>query len=266
MQVVASLDESDIGRIRPEQVVHFRVDAYATEDFTGTVTQVRLQPQVQQNVVTYSTVIAVPNPDLKLKPGMTANVTIEISRRSNVIRVPTAALRFRPTSEIYAALGQTPEPTAPARNESAVQNAVDAGRGSPGSGPRPELAALDTSARVQRQDPARLESLSARNPRATTVDALFGPLPEVESTGRVWLYANKRLRSIRVRLGIADGQASELLEGALEPGTELVTSITVGQSARPAATAIMPFMGGGPPPGGMPGGGGRGGGGAPVGR
>src|SRR5688572_11884318 len=112
MQVLASLDESDVGRIRPGQDVRFRVDAFPTDEFTGSVTQVRLQPTTVQNVVTYQTVIDVPNPGLKLKPGMTANVNIEIARRSDVIRVPNAALRFRPTPETFAALGQTPPPGA----------------------------------------------------------------------------------------------------------------------------------------------------------
>ncbi|MGH9329897.1 MAG: efflux RND transporter periplasmic adaptor subunit, partial [Vicinamibacterales bacterium] len=96
MKVNANIDEADVGRIRPGQTVHFRVDAYPTDDFLGTVSQIRLQPVVVQNVVTYATVIDVPNPELKLKPGMTANVTIEIARADNVLRVPNAALRFRP--------------------------------------------------------------------------------------------------------------------------------------------------------------------------
>jgi len=96
MQVVANLDESDVGRIRPRQEVSFRVDAYPTETFRGAVSQVRLNPLVQQNVVTYATVIDVPNNELKLKPGMTANVNIEIARRTDVLRVPNSALRFRP--------------------------------------------------------------------------------------------------------------------------------------------------------------------------
>jgi HlyD family secretion protein len=108
MQVNASVDESDVGRIRPNQQVRFRVDAYAGEEFHGTLSQVRLQPVVVQNVVTYNTVIDVPNPELKLKPGMTANVTIEVARRNDVLRVPNAALRFRPTNEIFEALNQTP--------------------------------------------------------------------------------------------------------------------------------------------------------------
>src|SRR4051812_41648311 len=110
MQVNASIDESDVGRMRPGQAVTFRVDAYPTETFHGTVNQVRLNPVTVQNVVTYATVIDVPNPDYKLKPGMTANVVIEIARRTNVLRIPNAALRFRPTKEIFEALHQAMPP------------------------------------------------------------------------------------------------------------------------------------------------------------
>ncbi len=110
MQVNANIDEADVGNMRPGQVVTFRVDAFPTETFTGLVQQVRLQPTTVQNVVTYQTVINVPNPQFKLKPGMTANVNIEIARRSNVLRIPAAATRFRPTTEIFAALKQTPPP------------------------------------------------------------------------------------------------------------------------------------------------------------
>ena len=110
MQVNANVDESDVGRIRAGQVVKFRVDAYPLEEFTGTVSQVRLQPIVTQNVVTYATVIDVPNQQLKLKPGMTANVTIEIARKNDVIRVPNAALRFRPNADTFAALNQAVPP------------------------------------------------------------------------------------------------------------------------------------------------------------
>ncbi len=101
MQVQASVDESDIGRIQSGQAVTFRVDAYPTDTFTGTVSQVRLQPQVVQNVVSYTTVIDVPNPDGKLKPGMTANVSIEIARADDVLVVPNAALRFQPAADEY---------------------------------------------------------------------------------------------------------------------------------------------------------------------
>jgi HlyD family secretion protein len=106
MRVNAKIDESDIGKIQAKQPVHFRVDAYPNDTFEGTISQVRLQPVVEQNVVTYVTVIDVPNPDLKLKPGMTRAVTVEIARADDVVRVPNAALRFQPDNDVFAKLGQ----------------------------------------------------------------------------------------------------------------------------------------------------------------
>ena len=106
MRVIANIDESDVGRIRPNQHVTFTVDAFPGDAFEGTVSQIRLEPVVQQNVVTYATVIDAPNSELKLKPGMTATVSIEIARRDDATRIPTAALRFRPTPEMFAALNQ----------------------------------------------------------------------------------------------------------------------------------------------------------------
>src|SRR3954464_6684272 len=110
MQVNANIDEADVGRIRPNQNVTFRVDAYPGEEFQGSVSQIRLQPVVVQNVTTYGTIINVPNSDLKLKPGMTANLRVQIARRADVLRVPNAALRFRPTTEMFAALNQPVPP------------------------------------------------------------------------------------------------------------------------------------------------------------
>src|SRR5207249_5635585 len=112
MQVSANIDESDVGRIRPGQHVTFKVDAYPTDQFDGTVVQIRLQPVVQSNVTTYGTIINVPNPDLKLKPGMTANLKVEVSKRTNVLRVPNAGIRFRPTAEMFAALNEPVPPEA----------------------------------------------------------------------------------------------------------------------------------------------------------
>jgi HlyD family secretion protein len=103
MQVYASVDEADIGRVQPGQPVTFTVDAYGAELFRGTVQQVRLQPVVAQNVVSYTTVIDVPNRAQKLKPGMTATVAIEVGRADEALRVPAAALRFRPVSAQAAA-------------------------------------------------------------------------------------------------------------------------------------------------------------------
>ena len=326
MQVLANIDEAEVGKMRPNQPVTFRVDAYPTDVFNGTVSQVRLQPTTVQNVVTYSTVIDVPNPNYKLKPGMTANVTIEIARRSNVLRAPAAALRFRPTADMFAALKQpVPEdlnrgfgrggtgngrpgfngasggqpargaagapqgerPAAPAGREQARQGGGDrsgdrpaaepgrTGRGG-GDGARANLTPEEREARRKQMEQrlasmspeererfeARMRDRSSGAPAgggrgaapqgaqrradappaaatATTIDALFAPLPVTEGRGRLWLYANKQLRSVNVRTGISDGTWTEILEGGdaseLQADAEVVINLVTGiePEARP---------------------------------
>src|SRR4030067_146443 len=96
MQVETSVDEADIGRIRLEDRAAFTVDAFPGETFTGTVVQIRKAPQIVQNVVTYTVIVAVANPSGRLLPGMTANVKLVVAEKSSVLRVPNAAPRFRP--------------------------------------------------------------------------------------------------------------------------------------------------------------------------
>jgi len=105
MHLDASVDESDVGSVAAGQPVSFHVGAYPNATFSGRVAQVRLQPEVSQNVVTYEAVIDVDNAELKLKPGMTAEVTIEVARRADALVVPAAALRFKPTAAMLARLG-----------------------------------------------------------------------------------------------------------------------------------------------------------------
>lgn len=99
MQVLADVDEADIGDVRPGESVTFTVDAYPDDQFQGTVQQVRLGASTSNNVVTYKVVISTSNADLKLKPSMTANVTIYTQQKSGVLSVPTKALRFTPAKE-----------------------------------------------------------------------------------------------------------------------------------------------------------------------
>lgn len=100
MRVIADIDEADIGQVREGQPVHFTVDAYPEDTFEGRVTQVRQEAKVESNVTTYEVVISAPNPDLKLKPGLTANVSIVTKEVSNVYAVPVAALAFAPDSTL----------------------------------------------------------------------------------------------------------------------------------------------------------------------
>jgi HlyD family secretion protein len=100
LELQARVDESDVGGVEPGAPVTFTVDAYPRREFTGTVRLVQLQPQTVQNVVTYTTVIDVPNDDGRLRPGMTSTVSIQVERADNTLRVPAAAVRFTPTEDV----------------------------------------------------------------------------------------------------------------------------------------------------------------------
>lgn len=131
MLLTASIDEAEVAKVREGQTVSFRVDAYAGAQFFGTVKQVRLNAKSSQNVVTYETVVDVNNPDFRLKPGMTATLNVEVQRADDVIRVPAAALRFRPTSEMFELIKQPVPPEAQ----------PNTGRGAGGSGRRGDTSA-----------------------------------------------------------------------------------------------------------------------------
>jgi HlyD family secretion protein len=306
MQVNANIDEADVGRIRPGQRVTFRVDAYPTEDFRGTVSQIRLQPVVVQNVTTYGTVIDVPNEQLKLKPGMTANVKVEINRKTDILRVPNAALRFRPTPEMFAAFNQAvpPEVQFAGRASRGSQGSTTGAtatpenqggaRGAGGGDPAERQARLlerykamspdeqkqfiarmkergvDTSAfekvapeKSVSKPPDNSKSKSGGAQPVQTIDALFAPLPPVESRGRAWLFVDHQLKSVSLRLGITDGTNTELLSGDLPQNADVVTGITGVGSTRTSTSGTgtgNPLMpGGGRGPGGFGGAGGRGG-------
>jgi len=128
LELAASVAESDVGRVQQGQPVGFTVDAYLGETFTGTVRQVRLQPTVQQNVVSYTTIIDVPNPGGRLKPGMTATLAIEVARADDVLRVPASAIRFRPSAEVLAAYGGVAEAAADGDSSTVGGQRAGAGR------------------------------------------------------------------------------------------------------------------------------------------
>ena len=221
MQVNASIDESDIGKIQMQQPVKFRVDAYPNDTFTGTVSQVRLQPVVEQNVVSYVTVINVPNPDLKLKPGMTAAVTVETARADDVIKVPTAALRFRPTEQVFESLGQkAPEPRQRGQ-----------GNGNAGTGNAARGAGNGNAAREQR---ASGDTSRPSLPRRSADGAKAG--------GAVWVLEQGELKRIPVQPGISDGSQTAVVSTGLTPGARVVTGTSTPAAAAPAAPAGSPLL------------------------
>lgn len=110
LELQARVDESDVGGVEPGAPVTFTVDAYPRREFTGKVRLVQLQPQTVQNVVTYTTVIDVPNDDQRLKPGMTSTVSIQVAKAADTLRVPAAALRFMPTEQLLKEFPSTDLP------------------------------------------------------------------------------------------------------------------------------------------------------------
>ena len=125
MRVQASIDEADIGLLGQDNEVNFRVDAYPNDEFRGRIEEIRLNPTTSQNVVTYSVIVTFENPDLKLKPGMTANITITVDRRDDVLSVPNTALRYTPPNA--GALLESRSPESGVVREAAAQTAPAAG-------------------------------------------------------------------------------------------------------------------------------------------
>jgi HlyD family secretion protein len=121
MQVKANIDEADIGKITNNVQVSFSVDAYRADQFTGKISEVRLEPQTVQNVVTYSVIVDVENPQLKLKPGMTANLTMIVDEHNDVLTAPNAALRFTPANKTQDEINELLKASAPPLPEPAPE-------------------------------------------------------------------------------------------------------------------------------------------------
>jgi HlyD family secretion protein len=171
MQVETSVDEADVGRLQPGQEANFTVDAFPGKRFKGEVTQVRKAAQVVSNVVTYTAVVSAANPDQLLLPGMTANVRVITAQKDNVLKVPNAALRFRPPTT------GSEEKSALAGRQPGMGQGSKGGKGSAGS-------------------------------------------------GKVWtLGTDGTPRAIELKSGINDGNQTEVLEGALQEGQQVIVGV-----------------------------------------
>lgn len=226
MQVIANIDQADIGLVEQAKSVQFTVDAFPTDTFTGKIQQIRLNPVNTQNVVTYNVAIEVSNPEEKLKPGMTSNLTFTIDERSNVLKVPNAALRFRPqqTSD-----GENTQRTM--RRSSQGQQAANAG---------------GTAAE---QNGAQSGGQRASNFAPPSAPVLQG------QTRVVWVMGQDgKPQRRRITVGLSDGAATEVVDGDLREGDTVITGQNVSSSTRTQSTQQAPGFGGQPRVGG---GGGR---------
>jgi len=186
MQVDTNVDEADVGRVALGQDVEFSVDAYPDRVFHGTVSQIRIAPITVQNVVTYDVVITVDNTDLKLKPGMTANVSIIVANQKGVLKIPNAALRFRPSDKDLGKSGVDQSTKEGGRSQGAAGAGGPSGRtGAPQGGP-----------------------------------GTAGPAGQ--RSYAVWILEQGKPKRVPITTGISDGMFTEVKGGDLKEGQDVI--------------------------------------------
>ena len=212
MQVIANIDQADIGLVEQAKNATFTVDAFPGKEFKGAIQQMRLNPQTVQNVVTYNVVFDVDNPDQKLKPGMTANLTITIDERNNVLKVPNSALRYRPQTT----------------NQNQNRNGQNGqGQGSQGQG--------------QRRSQQNADGNSGQSDRVTpsTAPVLAG------QTRLVWVMnSDGKPQPRRIVVGLSDGTSTEVVSGNLQEGEVVIIGENISGDNKPATTQTAPGFGG----------------------
>jgi HlyD family secretion protein len=272
MQVDTNVSEADIGRVAVDQEASFTVDAFPNMTFRGKVTDIRNAPLTVQNVVTYNVVIRVKNPDLKLRPGMTANASVLVAQRENVLKIPNAALRFRPEF---------------AKREAAAPPKAVAGPSAPVSGPpagdqilerlkaelklTPEQQAgigrilRDAQAEIQGARKAggpeeaknkakelraanrlKIRSLLTEEQRGK-YDQMAQAPPDSQASApvfKVWVSAPEgNPAPVEITTGISDGSFTEVTGGALQEGQEVIVDVAGGNNkGGGASTTPQPSM------------------------
>lgn len=193
MQVECSVDEADIGKVKEGQIARFTVDAFPDDRFSGVVKQVRYSPEVIQNVVTYTTIVDVENPEMKLRPGMTATISIVVGEAKNALRVPNSALRFQPPPEVLQALFEE------------MRREMQAKRG--------QTAQADGQQEKRRpQGNIQMGQGSGR----------MGS--RMRDRARVWtLDETGKLKMVFIRTGVTDNAFTEVAAGELKEGMEVIT-------------------------------------------
>jgi HlyD family secretion protein len=224
MQVIANIDQADIGLVEQAKSVKFSVDAFPGKEFDGKIQEMRLNPTNVQNVVTYNVVIDVNNPEQTLKPGMTANLTITIDERNNVLKVPNSALRFRP------------------QNASGNTGGGNAGGQGQGQGRRRQQGAGGGDGQ--------------QGGNAAGANENFAPASAPVLPGQtriVWVLGQDGTpQPRRIKVGLSDGASTEVVEGNLNEGDMVITGQTVSgsgsastQQNRPPGFGNAPRVGGG---------------------
>jgi HlyD family secretion protein len=260
MQVEAAIDEADVGRLRVGLAATFAVDAFPRRSFNGEIKQIRKSPQNVQNVVSYTVVISALNPDMALLPGMTANVRIVVENRASALKVPNAALRWRPAG---ASDPKSPGPADAPPPQQAGGQAVQQFRARIVEELKPseaQKARLEDIFAESRQKFGRVRDVPNEGERRRQVERIRAETnariaeiltPEQKpawerllaesgsrgtaAAGRVYVLENGQPKSVEVRLGLTDGSTTELIGGPLAEGAEVIIGVAeAGRSQTPA--------------------------------
>ncbi len=231
MQVQADVDQSDIGRVQVGQTAQFTVDAYPDQTFTGRISQIRLNATVSQNVVTYPVIIEVANPDEKLRPKMTANVTIDVSQVHDVLRIPNAALRFKPegTTGPGGASGASGAAGGRRRSENTTSG------GAAGGSPEGTAAQLGRGGRGIAGAAGAFQRGGAGGKRNGQMIYILDP-------------QTKKPKGVWIRTGISDGHYTEVVSGELKEGDDVIVGLVTAKvegPAPPGSTSPLQPRGGG---------------------
>ena len=252
MQVDTNVSEADIGRVAKDQDATFTVDAYPERTFRGKVSEIRNAPITIQNVVTYDVVIQVDNSDLRLKPGMTANVSVQIEHKENILKIPNSALRFRPESAKKEETGNRKQEVPSSDKGGAVlerlakELSLTADQQS-----KIEMVLRASKSEFQEiREKSKPEEARIRL-RALMQQKILGFLTEAQkekmkemgqsseknraTPGRAWIPTPEgKLIPVEITVGITDGTFSEMVTGNLQEGTEVVVEEMINKKARPS--------------------------------
>lgn len=229
MEVYASVDEADIGQVKQKQRVTFTVDAYPEETFNGTVSQVRLEPTVTSNVVTYTVTILAQNPELKLMPGMTATITVYLQEASNVLTIPAKALRFKPDEQLLSRFNM------PEHSNGKMLSKERNGQGQM----LPQVSEKSsTNNEFGRPGPSDFKGARAGKNKTNWKSK------KEKDTGIVWVKDDKQIRPVRIKTGLSDNVNVQVTDG-LKEGDEVILSVKLSSSSKVSvqnSESVNPFM------------------------
>jgi len=260
MQVEAAIDEADVGRLRVGLSASFAVDAFPRRNFGGEIRQIRKSPQNVQNVVSYTVVISASNPDLALLPGMTANVRVAVENRASAIKLPNAALRWRPAGAAEPAKADGPVQQTGGQAAQEFRNRI-VQELKPSDAQRVQLDEIFSESRqkfarvrdmkgdgnrrrelekVRSETNARIADILTAEQRPAWERLLAESGARGQSAaGRVYVLENSEPRPVEVRLGLTDGVSTEVVGGIAE-GTEVITGAADPRSAPASASGGLP--------------------------